>query len=58
MDLLAYAFDTLHEEAELVVGRVRTSSRCLDGSAQRYVGGHVALATRRAIRAKVSWCPT
>jgi hypothetical protein len=54
MDLLGYAFDALHEEVELVVGRVRTSSRCLDGSGQRYVRGDAALATRGAIGAKCS----
>jgi hypothetical protein len=58
MDLLAYAFDTLQEEVELAVGRVRASLLCLYSSGQRYVGGHVVRATRRAIRAKVSWCPT
>jgi hypothetical protein len=53
MDLLAYAFDIRHEEVELVLGRVRMSPRYLDNSGQGYVGTHVTLASRRAIRAKV-----
>jgi hypothetical protein len=54
MDLLACALDILHEEEVVVLGRVRMSCRCLDSSGQGCVGGNVALAPRRPIRAKVS----